>query len=86
MKDIRQGKCEFGDYAGDKHTMVWTVSIDSELKCSKKQLIKKTNICRLGIMVDDKLVAFFEEGRWKKRPPLFGIARDAYRVVLTLYS
>ena len=84
--DIRQGRCDFADYCGDKHTMVWTVGIDSDLKCDKKSLIKKTNIWLLRVSVDDKTCVWFDRGTWNKRPPLFGVARDAYKVILTLYS
>lgn len=85
MNYIRQGKCEFADYDGRKHHMTWTVGIDGDMKLDKKSLIKKTNIWKLRIIMDDEPCAIFEEGRWIKRPPLFGVARDAYKVILTLY-
>ena len=86
MNPIRQGRCEFADYDGNKHKMVWTVGVDDAGKLDPKKMIKKTNIYILKILIDDELCASFEEGRWKRRPPLFGVAKDAYKVVRTLYS
>lgn len=85
MNNIRQGRCEFADYEGNKHRMTWTVGIDGDLGMDRKRLIKKTSIWALRISIDDETSTWFEDGRWKKRPPLFGIARDAYKVILTLY-
>ena len=85
MSYIRQGKCEFADYDGRKHQMTWTVGIDGDMQRDQKHLIKKTNIWKLLITIDGERSASFEDGRWNKRPPLFGVARDAYKVILTLY-
>ena len=85
MDYIRQGKCEFADYDGRKHQITWIVGIDGYLQMDQKRLIKKTNIWKLLITIDGERSASFENGQWNKRPPLFGVARDAYRVILTLY-
>ena len=86
MNDIRQGKCEFADYNGKKHTMVWMVGVDCDPKTDRKKLIRKTDIWLLNITIDDEQCAKFEDGVWKKHPPHFGIPRRAYQMILSLYS
>lgn len=86
MNDIRQGKCDFADYEGDKHRVIWTVGLDSNGRFDRKQLIKNTDIWMLKVIVDDELCVWFADGKWNKRPPFFGIARDAYKMLLVLYS
>jgi len=84
-RNIRQGKCEFADSFGVKHTMIWTVGL-AKGGCDKKSLIRKTDIWLLRILVDEQLCVWFESGAWNCRPPLLGIARDAYKMVMALYS
>lgn len=84
--NIRQGRCDFADRDGRKHTMVWTVSLDTDWRYDKKQRIRKTDILTLMLRIDDEKTVSFEFGTWNKRPPLFGVARDAYRMLLALYS
>ena len=86
MRNVRQGKCDFSDYGGQKHTMTWTVEMTGNMKVDKRKLIKKTDICMLRIMMDDTVCISFDEGVWHRRPPLFGLGRDAYNMVMALYS
>lgn len=86
VHDIRQGKCDFADYFGDKHKMIWTVGLSNNSQLDKKKVIRKTSIWLLKITVDDEPVVWFEAGNWNKRPPLIGVARDAYKMVMALYS
>ena len=83
---VRQGRCEFADMNNKKRKMIWTVGIDYDLRIDKKHKIPKSDLWMLKIQIDDEVCAWFDEGSWKKRPPLFGVARDAYKVVRTLYS
>lgn len=84
--DIRQGKCDFADYNGEKHKMTWTVGVTNDSSADRKKLIRKTDIWLLRILIDDKLVTWFETGEWNRRPPIFGVGRDVYKMVLALYS
>ena len=87
MDDIRQGRCEFADYYGNKHEAVWTVGIDARRKKPEKELIKKTDIWLLQIMVDGELCVRFERGTYFKHLPLFNpTARKVHKMVLSLYS
>lgn len=86
MDGIRHGRCEFADYEGKKHLVVWIVKLDWDIRTDKKMRIKNTDIVMLRIIIDDKPCAWFEEGKWKKRPPLFGADKNVYRMVLALYS
>lgn len=87
MNGIRQGRCEYADYEGDKHTVVWTVGIDMTGYMPKKERIKKTDIWMLKAYLDGELFVSFEHGKWNKRAPIFNwAARDAYRMIVTLYS
>ena len=85
-KDIRQGRLEFADYDGNKHTVIWIVGVDCNGKIDKRMFIRKTDIWTLMIRIDDELSAWFEKGRWKKRPSILGNPRRLYRMLLALYS
>lgn len=84
--NIRQGKCEFADYNGEKHKLVWMVGVADSVKADRKTMIRKTDIWYLRILIDDRLCVGFENGEWARRPPLFGVGRNVYRMVLALYS
>lgn len=86
MNNIRQGRCDFADREGRKHSVVWTVGLAPAGPVDRKKLIRKTDICITMIRIDDELCIWFEYGRWNKRPPLWGVARDVYKMVLALYS
>lgn len=86
MNDVRHGKCEFADFHGEKRLVTWVVRLDLDGKTGPKKRIKKTDVWMLKIMLDNELCVLFEDGRWKRRPPLFGAARDAYRLVMSVYS
>lgn len=86
MSNVRLGKCEFADRSGRKHRMTWIATLDENFEFGKKYKIRKTDILNLKIQIDDEVTAWFEDGRWNKRPPLFGASRDAYNAVLALYS
>ena len=86
VHDIRQGSCDFADYSGLKHRMCWTVGLASDHGTDRKKVIKKSDIWMLRILLDDEVCVWFEAGSWNKRPPLFGVAKDTYKMVMALYS
>ena len=85
-EDIWQGRCEFSDYYGHKHKVVWNVGIDKFNIRPAGTKLRKTDIWLLQITMDDDRVAWFKNGQWSKRPPLFGLPRRLYHLVIGLYS